>query len=520
MKKILKKEFIFYEIISYIFSICLLLKYEINYNSNIPKNFIYKFHFNLNFFIKSFIISIPILLLLIFLLYLFNKIKIKNKFKLIENKKVFIISFIGLFITGLIFLIVYYPGNIFTDTLYIFKSPYGSSSQHPLTYIYFITIPFKVFNKLFKDINIAIFLTYIIQLLVSSTIISITITWINKTIKNTLITILLMIYFILTPIITNYNTSLIKDSLFCLLILLNIPVIYETIKSKGKYLNTNKNLIITIIIFTFTSLVRNNGIYIIILLLLILLVKYKTIRKKLLITMLIVLSLTTIQNKLSKKQLFQEKIAVPLQQITYTVYSNGKVSKKDIKYLNKIYKYNSYKENYNPYIVDSVKWDKDFNRDYLNKTENKFIKVWFNILPNNFEGYVKAYLLNTYGNWSTEEYHPIQGRFLGTNDTIIENPNLFTDIKTYNNSNKNIKSIYEKTTIYFGPGICFWILLLVISYIVYKKKYNLIIITIPLLAIWLSLMIATPFSLAFRYVSPFMYTLPIIISIVLKECNN
>ena len=518
MKKIFKKEYLLYEVISFLFSLCLLLKYEIGFNNNFPTKFINSFHFNFLFFLKAFIISIPILLVLILLLFLLSKIKIKNKNEL-NNKNVFFISFIGIFITGLIFLIIYYPGNIFNDTLFILKYPYGSSSQHPLSYILFITIPFKIFNFIFHDINFSIFLTCIIQLILSTIIISSIITWINHTFKKSLLTILLMIYFIFTPIITNYNTSLVKDSLFCIIILSIIPITFSIIKSKGEYLNDKKGFIITILVFTLTSIIRNNGIYVIFVLLISLLIKYKNMRKKLLIILLTILSITTIQTILSKKQLFQEKIAIPLQQISYTVYSNGKISNNNIKYLNKIYKYDLYKKNYNPYFVDTIKWDEKFNRDYLNKNERDFIKIWLNMLPNNFESYVKAYLLATYGNWAIESFYPNQGRFLGTNEALKENSNLFNGINS-NKTNNIIKNIYESTTIYFSGGICFWILLFIICYIIYKKKCELLFLTIPLLIIWLSLMLATPFSLAFRYMSPYMYSLPIILVIVFSECND
>ena len=50
---------------------------------------------------------------------------------------------------------------------------------------------------------------------------------------------------------------------------------------------------------------------------------------------------------------------------------------------------NTWKEYYNPYSVDSIKWHPDFKRHHLNDTKAKFINVWVNMLVNNFEKYVK-----------------------------------------------------------------------------------------------------------------------------------
>ena len=518
MKKNIIKWLLFW-IFSFLLSISLLLKKEINYENGFPYNFINHFDFNFMFFIKCIILSIPILLITIALFKSLDKIRFNNKEKKIGNKKVFIISLIGMISTGLIFLINYYPGNIMIDTLYIFNAPYSTSGQHPLCYIALVTIPFKIFSKIFRDINIGLFLTCISQLITFSVIISLIIVWFNTRVKNKMLTIFLMLYFTFVPIITNYNTTLVKDSVFCVLILALIPIIYEIISTDGDYFEGKTNIIFTTMILLIISLIRNNGIYIVIILLAIFITKYKKFSKTLLISLIIILIFNIVQIKISEKQLFQEKIAVPLQQIAYTIYVNGKINYTDKKYLNKIYKYNLYKQNYNPYIVDSIKWDDNFNRNYLNKSSKRFIKVWLNILPNNFESYVKSYLLNTYGNWSVEKFQNVQGRFLGTKQAINDNPTLFPKMKK-DNPNKVMNRIYEKTCIFFGAGTCFWILVFISSYIVYRKKYNLLLLLLPSSVIWISLMIATPFSLAFRYMSPCMYTLPLISTIILKETRD
>ena len=65
-------------------------------------------------------------------------------------------------------------------------------------------------------------------------------------------------------------------------------------------------------------------------------------------------------------ELFQEKIGIPIQQISYVVKNNYEsISKEDKKYLNKILERDEVDLNYNPYTVDTIKWHKDFDRMYL-----------------------------------------------------------------------------------------------------------------------------------------------------------
>lgn len=520
MKKYFNIKNFIYLILGFLFSCSLLLKKEINYDGNIPTQFINDFHFNFTFFVKAFLMSIPTTIITYISFKLLDNIKINDKAKIVSNKKIFLISFIGLLFMGILHLITFYPGNIMIDTLYIFKGPMGMSAQHPLFYILIVTLPFKVFTKIFNNLNIALFLTCTLQLIIASVIISFIITWFNKKFKNINLTIILMLYFIFIPIITNYNTTLVKDSAFCLSMLCLIPIIYEIIKSDGNWIKSTKNILISIIFASLLCLIRNNGIYIVILLLLLFILIYKKYFKQWLTLLVPVLIISFIPQLFSDKQLFQEKIGIPLQQISYVIHTNGKISKKNKEYLNKIYNYNLYKENYNPYLVDTIKWDTNFNREYLNNNSDKFIKAWIETLPNNFEGYIKSYILCTYGNWAPNKFYDTQSIFLGVDEVDTNEPKLFPEIKSKNTFLSFMKPVYNKITKFLSGGVCFWILIYISSYMIYKKKYRLLLLTIPLYGTWISLMVATPFSMAFRYLSPFMYLLPLIILITLIKTRD
>lgn len=469
------------------------------------------------FFLKVFLVSILVSIFCYFLFKLLDKIKISNHNDTFSSKKVFIINFISLMLTGLLFLITFYPGNVMIDTLYIFKNPVEISSQHPIFYIWLVTIPFKVFYKLFSNINIAVFLTCLIQLIIASGIISFIIAWFNNTFKNKILTILISLYFIFVPIITNYNTTLVKDSAFCLILFCTIPIIYEIIKSNSYWIKNRKNFVITCIIFSLVCLVRNNGLYIILILLLILMLAYKKQFKYYLLMTLIILVISFITSLFSNKQLFQEKVGIPLNQLAYVIYTDGKIDDKNLNYLEKIYDYDLFKKNYYPFLIDTIKWDDNFNREYLNNNSKEFIKVWVKTLPNNLEGYIKSYALSTYGNWSIDKFYKTQSVFLGVDD---DNKTLFPDLKNTNTTLSFMKPFYNKTVTYLSSGVCFWILVFFSLYIIYKKAYKLLLLTIPLYGVWLSLMLATPFSLAFRYMSPFMYLLPFIILITIIKTRN
>ncbi len=244
---------------------------------------------------------------------------------------------------------------------------------------------------------------------------------------------------------------------------------------------------------------------------------YKKQFKYYLLMTLIILVISFIPNLFSNKQLFQEKVGIPLNQLAYVIYTDGKIDDKNLNYLEKIYDYDLFKKNYYPFLIDTIKWDDNFNREYLNNNSKEFIKVWIKTLPNNLEGYIKSYALSTYGNWSIDKFYKTQSVFLGVDD---DNKTLFPDLKNTNTILSFMKPFYNKTVTYLSGGVCFWILVFFSLYMIYKKAYKLLLLTVPLYGVWLSLMLATPFSLAFRYMSPFMYLLPFIILITIIKTRN
>ena len=60
-------------------------------------------------------------------------------------------------------------------------------------------------------------------------------------------------------------------------------------------------------------------------------------------------------------------------------------------------------------------------------------------------------------------------------------------------------------------GFMFWINLIILMYVIYKKKYKNILIFIPILAMWLTT-IASPVFCEYRYVFSMVVTLPVIVS--------
>lgn len=524
MKKYCSKENLLYFFSSYIFALTLMFTSMITKNDGV-NTFIKDFHFTWGFFIKTLIISFPCFIILKMILHLLNKVKIQGYDKMWKSRNVYLITFIGVFITSLIFLLAYYPGANMVDTLNIIHGPIYTSTQHPLFYNLWMHFSYRLFFKLFGSMNLAFFAMGVSQIIVLDLVITYMIGWFYKTFKNKLSTALLMFYFMFIPIVSNYNSVLIKDSFFAIILLLHIPLIYELIKSNGAWLSKKYSVLKTIILFSATVLIRNNGVYVILFMIVIFYFVFKKYLKQLTIILITVLLISKIPNlvflKYDLKPLFQEKIGVPIQQISYVFANNGNISNKDKKYLNKIMPLELIKNSYNPFSVDAIKWHPEFNREYLNETKTNFMKTWFHLLPSNFEAYVKSYLLLSYHLWAEDSFIPDQSSFFGLDLTNKEAVSYYKGLHPEDvlpqKILKPLRNYYEHTTKYISNGWCFWALIILILLCVDNKKYEFILFTLPLLGVWLTLMISAPISYALRYMCPFVYLLPFIYLIILKE---
>ncbi len=506
--------------INYLFSLLLASSIILTYYA-LPKGlkgtkFLFNLKINLVFFLSVFILSLFIFVILTYLLKIITKYSFKEDDNLFNTKKVQIISFILIFIFGTIFLLVYYPGTAMVDTLYLIYDPVKYSRQYPLLYSLLFSNLFYTINFITNNMNLSFFLLGILQLIYMDSVITYVISWVHKKFQNNNITIFLIIYFSLNPIVSNYNTTIARDSISASLFLLIIPFLYDIISSSGKKLSDKIFLIKLSIIMGLITIVRNNGIFTITILVFAIIIIYKkyfkTIIKLALIVTIIFMIPRLLPSSYKSEPLFQESVGVPIQQLAFLAKYN-KLDDSDLKEISKVIPSEVIKEVYNPFFVDNIKWHGYFDRKYLNKNKNTYIKMWNKYLFKYPSDYVKILLLNSFDLWGFDKFYQKQSVFfeIDLTDEVIsrrfgglENIRILPD-----GLYKELNNFYRSKTIFFSSSVCFFISLFLGVVMINKKKKEFLLILVPCLALWLNLMIATPLSCAFRYMCPYLYCLPL-----------
>lgn len=476
-------------------------------------------------FIAYFITFYSILLILY--TNILKKIKINDNLKLKEKKyfmdnfKSFIICTIIIFIAYIPYFLANYPGIFTTDSASEMSSALNNMgnlvNHHPILHIYIISICLKIGKAIGSD-NIGIAIYSILQMIATAMTFSYTIRYMTKKNVNIYTRIISLIFFALYPPFAAYSVTMWKDVPFALAMLLFTIQIIEIVTNK-EYINNIKNIVKFIIIMLLVILFRNNGIYVILITLPILLICLKDNRKKLsIITVLIIIFYILYKGPIFKALNItdgpvREALSVPIQQIARTVkYKGEELTDREKEMIYKYIPMENIGEKYYPLISDNVK--DNFNNEEFKKNKKDFIILWLKLLNKYPKEYVEAFLDNSFGYWYPEainwviptwyDYPEIES--LNYKKHAIINSKCIENIESSVNA-RNVPFI----SLMWDIGFTFDVILISIGYVIVNKKRALILIYIPILALWLTT-VASPVWCEYRYLySMFTTILPLTI---------
>ncbi len=454
------------------------------------------------------------------------------------DKHPFWFSLIVILLFWLIYIIAFYPAIMSPDPSFQILQFFGIDNKystyvnlidksviitnhHPVIHTLLIGSCVKLGVSIFNSTNAGLFIYSIIQTLILASTLSYTIKFLKEINVSVNVRKAVLLIYALVPVFPFYAMSPVKDVIFGCLIILYIISIYKFIKLKNK-INV-KTMIKEIILMILITLFRNNGIHIIILSFpFLLLLGRKNLMKYLIIFIVVVLSYFTYDKvilphfKITPGSV-REMLSIPFQQTArYVIKNDDKIPEKDKKAIDKILEYDTLKKRYDPEKADDVK--NKFNKDATDKDLKNYFKVWFKELKDDPKTYVEATLNNTYG-----YFYPVK-----TNWYIYVKEN-----KTINNYgfdyHFNDLNVLRSALIAFGlvfPYIPFlglivnigfntWILLFMMAYLIYRKKYKEIIYLIPSIIVLL-VCFASPVNAYFRYALPNVFAMPTMLLIFLN----
>ena len=422
--------------------------------------------------------------------------------------------------------LTYFPGGVGKDDFECAKMCLGQipwTNHHPV----FFTAILNIFIKLFggTDLTAAFGVMAFCQMLLLSFVLSLVLIWLEyRKIKRGFVYISL-VFFALHPIVAMYSIYITKDVLFaCIVITLTMFLfdLCKAIPNNEAYLHRKSTLAILGVLSFLTVISRNNGIFMVGALAVCMFIVMKQYRKQTLIVFVIVFLLNGLYKHALwpamgiEKQSFVESASIPLTQIAYTIYTDGDIDDQDKEYLESIMPFEKVKAEFEPGYVDTYKFSESFNTDIIDDDPGRLIKTWASLLTDNFGRFVEAYLFETCGYWHYGISNTVATEGVKPNDLGITGIDVIEMV-----SGHSLQGILAKLVLVARklPVLCFLsqmaieflAVIVVTRQYIRKKKTLMIIVMIPFIALWLSVMIATPAYCLFRYMCPMFFLWPVLI---------
>ena len=504
---------------------------------------------NIGYFIISLLMYIGYYnLFLIIISYIFRFID-KNNYDEVGNKKnnkiiflfkkhPFLFSVVFIIICWLPYIISFYPIILSPDPSYQIKQFFGIrtkyadysiliddnvviTNHHPVTHTALLGGCLKL-GELMGNDNLGLFFYSIIQITFLVTTLAFSIYYMQKMNLKTKYLFGVLLLYALVPMFPLYAMSGVKDVIFGTLIFLYLIFLHNYIKVKGDYKWWQYILIILLLILI--CLFRNNGIHTLILSLPFLLFVVRKRWKEILIVMICVFGFYGVFDKIVLPYFkitpgsIREALSVPFQQTARLVkYHSDDLTSEEIEVIDKILGYDDLAERYNPELSDPVK--NEYNKYATNEDLKEYFKVWFSGLIKHPGTYIEATMNNTYGYFYPEKTNWYV--YYKYDDRIVEDGFSYS----YNSLGtlRNVLSNYAVCFPYIpviglisNIGFNVWIILVLLTYAIYKKLYKNIVILSPVLALIL-VCILGPANTYFRYALPFIFAMPFIFAVFLEK---
>ena len=454
-----------------------------------------------------------------------------------------------LFLCWIPYFISYYPGFILGDSCSSIRQALGLeefSNHYPVMYTLFIRLCLRIGN-LFGSLTFGCAVYSLIQMFFLAYSLARMIQWLGRRGLPWQLCMLLTVFFSITPFFAQISIAMWKDPVFSAAILLwtlllldhiryreigpNIPV-RRHFRDNLCFLLKNTGLVL-LICFS-----RNNGIYIaafctaVFFLVFLFSGKQRKrmagIKEVIAGTLAVILFYSLITGPVYEAAGVKpvenvERVGVMMNQMARTVALSGKMSKEEKTFMNRLLPLKQYKQAYRPCVVDLLKWDDDFDGDYLNEHMDEFYLTWFSMGLKNPRSYFQAWELLTFGYWMPNQWE------LFYDSTNIIKGNLH-DLPFDEKLNKKIHTVYGgkghqlkagprllfdcKGTI-AGLGFVSWILLFALLITVLRKKWIALIALMPSIGLFLTLLLASPYYYWQRYGLAEYYLFPVYIFIIL-----
>ena len=420
-----------------------------------------------------------------------------------------------------------FPGILTVDSINQYAQiigVYGQSNHHPWIHTQVIKLFYQLGLFFTADTSQAIAFYTVAQMCFMAFCAAYLMQYLHRFQLKTWVYALVLAFYALVPYNGAYAISMLKDTVFAGCVLLYTLTLFTLLQRTGEdRLSLRKNwttLLFMLLSGIFLSLFRSNGFYAFLLLLPFTLFVFRKDWKLVLPTQIGILVLVLIVKGpvmtacgVTQPDLV-ESLSMPGQQISRVLMNDRELTEEQSAFLNEIMDTSRMAEGYNPYVSD---WFKRLvrmkNQEYLSEHFGEFLKIYVQLGLKYPGDYLVAYRDQTIGYWFPLSDQPeialnegVCGNEFGLHTEAILKGPLVVKV---NEILFKLHFIIPGYGLLWSVGALFWIILISMCVTgLYRDKRRML-IYLPAVAIFLTLMLATPVGKDFRYAYGYVYCLPL-----------
>lgn len=442
-----------------------------------------------------------------------------------RGREFFLPAFLFMALWQMPFLLALYPAPGMNDTLFMMENPLYGGVQFPWLYSLVYGYGASLGKHIFGTREPVIFIFSFCQLLLYAYGLTRIVFWVKERFgKEPALP--LYFYFTFLPMVGNYGIAAVRDGLFSLALAGSMVLMAEEAWGKKEY-------VLFFLLSLSLMLLRSNGLFIAALLSVCSAFLRKSWKKETAVFLLCAVAAIVpgrlILSYHDWQPLFQESMAIPLQQMGRVLVMGGNRSEETAVLMNHLLPEDKWRKNYSPATVDFVKWDDDFKRNDLNREKADFLKAWADTGLKNPGLYMEGWMTETYALWNLDPLeHGVQSRFgwaLSDENTkhMVPSDNDMLALGDFPMPFR-LKSFLGDYTYsgsrFLGSGICLWMTLFLCLLFRCGGRKRFIPAALPLLANTLTLLVSTPASAVFRYSFAYVPGIPILLILFLFGKDN
>ena len=436
----------------------------------------------------------------------------------INHKKVFLFTFFFIFIiNSAILFLCKYPGFLTMDSVLQVKQTIDGvyTNSHPFYHTLLLKLFLSIGLALFGNMNAAVATYMVFQICFMALSFALAVMTMKEIGAPKWLVIALVAFFALMPYHVAYSITLWKDVIFGGFVLLYTVFLFRILKEVG---NSKWNMLGLVLSGLGFCLFRSNGWFAFVGVTLLFLLLFKGQYKKLAIAMAAIIVVSFILKHPVLKMLdvaqpdMTESLSIPIQQVARDVVENKDFTEEQYLLLNQLADVERIPETYLWYISDPMKElmrEKGYQQAFADHKAD-YIKLYFSRLFKHPWTYVKAWVDQTKGYWNSSYPYWIWCLYTDGQDIGIYSTVHSGGMNKAVNSYLSHFSKYQVLKPFFSIGFFVWCILLCLYASIIKKDKVSALMTIPVLMIILSLLVATPVFSEFRYAYSVFCTMPVI----------